>query len=235
MTAPLNCIIIDDEEGAHLVLGHYLKSFSSLALRASFYNAIEAMEYIHKKPVDLIFLDINMPGVSGMDMLEALSNPPLVVLTTAYSEYALQSYKYQVVDYLVKPIDLPRFTASIDKVFKRYRPAVSTPQETDPAAAFLMLKVAGEVIKVHLHTITHVQSWGNYVKVHTTDQVHLSPLTTAEIEQKLDGRGFQRIHKSYIVGLNHIQKITPGEVQLDNGHVLPVGNTYRRDLMDHFR
>ncbi|MGO4288139.1 LytR/AlgR family response regulator transcription factor [Chitinophaga sp. RAB17] len=238
MTKPLNCIVIDDEEGAHLVLGHYLKSFSSLHLSASFYNAIEAMEYIHEKPVDLVFLDINMPGVSGMDMLEAMSDPPLVVLTTAYSEYALQSYKYQVVDYLVKPFDLPQFTAAIHKVFKRYRPASPVRQETpveNLPAPFLMLKVDGEVIKVQMSSITHVQSWGNYVKVHTPDQVYLSPVTTTEIEQKLEKIGFKRIHKSYIVALNHIQKVTYGELHLGNGIILPIGNTYRRDLMEYFR
>lgn len=238
MTQPLNCIVIDDEEGAHLVLGHYLKSFSSLTLSASFYNAIEAMEYIHAKPVDLIFLDINMPGVSGMDMLEAMSDPPLVVLTTAYSEYALQSYKYQVVDYLVKPFDLPQFTAAIHKVFKRYKPIVAERRDTLPISAptpFLMLKVDGEVIKVPISSITHVQSWGNYVKVHTPAQVYLSPVTTTEIEQKLEKTGFKRIHKSYIVALDHIQKVTYGELHLDNGVILPIGNTYRRDLMEYFR
>jgi DNA-binding LytR/AlgR family response regulator len=238
MTRPLNCIVIDDEEGAHLVLGHYLKSFSSLALCASFYNAIEAMEYIHEKPVDLIFLDINMPGVSGMDMLEAMSDPPLVVLTTAYTEYALQSYKYQVVDYLVKPFDLPQFTAAIHKVLRRYKPLTTGRQEVaaaSPPAPFLMLKVDGEVVKVPINSITHVQSWGNYVKVHTADQVYLSPVTTAEIEQKLDKVGFKRIHKSYIIALDHIQKVTYGELHLDNGVILPIGNTYRRDLMEYFR
>ncbi|WP_212005574.1 LytTR family DNA-binding domain-containing protein [Chitinophaga sp. HK235] len=238
MTAPLKCIIIDDEEGGHLVLEYYLKSFSSLALSASFYNAIEAMEYLHKTPVDLIFLDINMPGITGMDMLEAMSDPPLVVLTTAYSEYALQSYKYQVVDYLVKPIDLPRFTAAVHKVFKRYRPVNAIQPEAPVTAAppsSLMLKVDGEIIRIQLEHITHVQSWGNYVKVHTVDKVYLSPMTTTEIEQKLDKQRFKRIHKSYIIALEHIQKITYGELHLDNGTILPIGNTYRRDLMEHFR
>ncbi len=238
MTTPLNCIIVDDEAGAHLVLDHYLKSFSSLTLSASFYNAIEAMEYIHSQPVDLIFLDINMPGVSGMDMLEAMPDPPLVVLTTAYSEYALQSYRYQVVDYLVKPIDLPRFTAAIHKVFRRYRPLTPAQQEgntTAPPPSSLMLKVDGEVIRVQLDSITHIQSWGNYVKVYTEQQVYLSPVTTTEIEQKLDKLGFKRIHKSYIISLQHIQKVTHGEVHLHSGVILPVGNTYRRELMEYFR
>jgi two-component SAPR family response regulator len=114
----LNCIIIDDEEGAHRVLEHFISQLSHLKLNKSFYTAVEAMEYLYSNQVDLMFLDINMPGLTGMEML-TMSNKPFVILTTAYKEYALESYKYDVVDYLVKPFDFKTFLSAIDKVINR--------------------------------------------------------------------------------------------------------------------
>lgn len=235
---PLRCIIIDDEEGAHLVLEHYLRDINSLVLSRTFFNAVEAMDYIYKNPVDLVFLDINMPGLSGMEMLEAMSNPPLVVLTTAHSEFALEGYKYQVVDYLLKPISFPKFLAAVDKVISRCKPVViAAPAATGAQEypGFLMLRVEGDIVKIMLNAISYVQSWGNYVKVHTDRGIYLSSITTAEIEEKLDKKYFKRIHKSYIVALDRIERITGAQAHLGDDTVLPIGNTFRRELLDHFR
>lgn len=239
MSKILKCLIIDDEEGAHLVLRHYIKDLKQLQLKESFYNPVEAMDYMYANPVDLIFLDINMPGMSGLQMLKALRNPPLVILTTAYKEYALESYEYRVVDYLVKPFDLARFMAAIENVFSRLPQHVESSKAPESELIlqepFIILKVDGNVIKVSYNEITHIQSWGNYVKVFTTNSYYLSPTTTAETEQKLDKKLFMRIHKSYIVALKHISKISGGQVELDTGIVLPIGNTYRRELLEYFQ
>ncbi|OBS11388.1 DNA-binding response regulator [Elizabethkingia miricola] len=239
MSKILKCLIIDDEEGAHLVLRHYIKDLKQLQLKESFYNPVEAMDYMYANPVDLIFLDINMPGMSGLQMLKALRNPPLVILTTAYKEYALESYEYRVVDYLVKPFDLARFMAAIENVFSRLPQSVepSKTPESDliPQDPFIILKVDGNVVKISYNEIIYIQSWGNYVKVFTANSYFLSPATTAETEQKLDKKLFMRIHKSYIVALKHISKISGGQVELDTGLVLPIGNTYRRELLEYFQ
>lgn len=237
MLTPLRCIIVDDEEGAHLVMSHYFKGISTLSLCASFYTAIEAIDYIYKNPVDVVFLDINMPGLTGMEMLEAMTHPPLIVLTTAYSQYALESYKYQVVDYLIKPIEFPRFLAAIDKVFSRYKPVLVQPKHNTSSLIhnFLILKVDGDILRILLEEIIYIQSWGNYVKVHTNDKTYLSPVTTIEIEQKLDKSHFMRIHKSHIVALNKIKKITGAQAYLDNGVILPIGNTFRRELLERYQ
>ncbi|AOM79349.1 LytR/AlgR family response regulator transcription factor [Pedobacter steynii] len=239
MPKPLSCIIVDDEEGAHLVIGHYLEKMTTLCLSGGFYNAIEAMNFLYKHHVDLIFLDINMPGMSGLEMLSSMSKPPLVILTTAYSQYALESYKYQVVDYLVKPIEFPRFMTAVDHAFNRLKPA---PQQTAidqsfivPAVDHLMLKVEGDFIRVIFDDILYVKSWGNYVQVHTGKHTYLSPITTTEIEHKLDRLRFIRIHKSYIVALSRIQKIAGGQLLLENDFILPIGNTFRRELLERFR
>ncbi len=238
MSKILKCIIIDDEEGAHLVLRHYIKDLKQLQLKESFYNPVEAMDYMYANPVDLVFLDINMPGMSGLQMLKALRNPPLVILTTAYKEYALESYEYRVVDYLVKPFDLARFMAAIENVFSRLpqnETAKTLESDLFLQESFIILKVDGHVIKVNYNEITHIQSWGNYIKVFTTNGYFLSPTTTTETEQKLDKKLFMRIHKSYIIALKRISKISGGQVELDTGLILPVGNTYRRALLEYFQ
>lgn len=235
---PLHCIIVDDEEGAHLVIGHYLQGVKTLQLDGSFYNAVEAMDHIYKNRVDLVFLDINMPGLSGMEMLAAMLHPPLVVLTTAYAAFALESYKYQVVDYLVKPIEFPRFLAAVDRVIQRYKPVAPTLAAEQAASRlpdYLVMKDKGDYVKVMLADILYVQSWGNYVKIHTEQGTHLSSMTTTEVENKLDKTKFKRIHKSYIVALTQIQKITGTEVCLKNGQHLPLGNTFKRELLEYFQ
>ncbi len=233
---PLHCIIVDDEEGAHLVLKHYLKGMNSISLKESFYNAIEAMNYIYQNKVDLLFLDINMPGISGMEMLSTMSNPPLVVLTTAYKEYALESYKYQVVDYLVKPFEYQRFISAIDKVFMRFKPSVHPKETGQPSINpdFLMVKVNGDLVKIQLHNILYIQSFGNYIKIYTDSATYLSSMTTSEIEHKLDKTRFKRIHKSYIVALNKIERIARRQVYLENAVILPIGVTFQRELVEHF-
>lgn len=231
----LRCIIVDDEEGAHLVLEHYFKDMKTLSLCGAFYNAPEAMDYLYHNQIDLIFLDINMPGLTGLEMLEAMSNSPYVVLTTAYTEFALEGYKYQVIDYLVKPFEFSKFIAAIDKVWNRKRNlqalAIAVPTYTD----HLYLKVEGDIIKIKFEEIVYVQSWGNYIKVHTKDEIFLSPVTTTEIEEKLDQQVFMRIHKSYIVSLNRIEKISGAQVYLDNNTILPIGNTFKRKVQEHFK
>lgn len=233
----LRCIIVDDEEGAHLVLGHYIKGSSSITLTGNFYNAADAMDFMFKNPVDLLFLDINMPGLSGMEMLEAMSHPPLIILTTAYTQYALEGYKYQVVDYLVKPFEFARFMAAIDKVFARYKPPVASnaaPATAQQANNALMLKVDTGITRILTSSISHIQSYGNYVKVFTDEKMYLSASTTIDIEQQLDKRYFRRIHRSYIVALSRIQKLEGAQAHLENGLILPVGNTYKRELLEHF-
>lgn len=238
MKESLHCIIVDDEEGAHAVLDHYINRLKTLTISASFYNAIEAMEYLYKNPVDLMFLDINMPGLSGLSMLEILSRKPFVVLTTAYKEYALEGYKYQVVDYLVKPIEFPNFLSAVDKVLSRINSLnMDNKEETEfsPKADYIILKVDGSLIKLMIHEIQYIQSLGNYIKVFTSGKSYLSAMTTSEIESKLNGDRFIRIHKSYIIALNQVQKINGTTVNLKGDINLPIGNTFRRELLKHFQ
>lgn len=238
----LNCIIVDDEEGAHRVLEHFISQLKQLQLNGSFYTAVEAIEYVYNHQVDVMFLDINMPGLTGMEMLEAMSNKPFVILTTAYKEYALESYKYDVVDYLVKPFDFKTFLSAIDKVINRLgknkRALDQTVNKTDQSilkADHLVLKVDNEIVKLDFSTIFYTQSYGNYVKFFTSEKMYMSQITTQEVENKLDPDLFVRIHKSFLVALKEISKIAGGELSLKNGTVLPIGKFYKKNVIERMK
>lgn len=229
----LNCIIVDDEEGAHRVLEHFIAQSTYLNLSGSFFTAIDAMDYVYKNHIDLIFLDINMPGLSGMEMLEAMSKRPFVILTTAYKEFALESYQYDVCDYLVKPFDFKRFLSAIDKVINRMGIIKHLFSENDlENPEHIILKVDGGVVKVTFDEIRYTQSCGNYVKFFTQEKMLLSQITTQEVEKKLNDKLFIRIHKSHLVALVEISKISGGQVSLRDGTILPLGNFYKKNVID---
>lgn len=231
----LNCIIIDDEEGAHRVLEHFISQLKQLKLNGSFYTAVEAMEYMYNNHVDIMFLDINMPGLTGMEMLETMSNKPFVILTTAYKEFALESYKYDVVDYLVKPFDFKIFLSAIDKVINRLTISKRTIELPNNDADHIVLKVDNEIVKLDFSTIYYTQSYGNYVKFFTAETMYISQITTQDVESKLDPNLFIRIHKSYLVSLKEISKIAGGELFLKNGTILPIGKFYKKNVIDRMK
>lgn len=229
----LKCIIIDDEQGAHLVMNHYLSTIKTASLVASFYNVIDALDYMYNNNVDIIFLDINMPGISGIEMLEILSIRPNIIITTAYKEYALDSYKYEVVDYLVKPFELKKVLAAIDKVINRINAGKQVPTLSN--VEHLILKVDGSYVKLNFSDILYIQSYGNYVKVFTSQKMLLSQITTSEIEEKLDNNLFVRIHKSYIISIKHTNEIRGKQAFMSNNVILPIGNTFKRDVYNYFK
>lgn len=234
----LNCIIVDDERGAHLVLQHYISQIDSLELVGSCNDALEAINLMHHVRVDLMFLDINMPQMTGLELLSTLKNKPLVIFTTAYSDYALESYAYDVVDYLLKPIQFARFLKAVDKAFYHY--GLGLPDKTintPPSAQYessIVIRVDGDWLRVDMDEIKYAQSWGNYVKIFTDTQTHLTALTLSELDQRLPHSQFIRIHKSYLVAIKRISRIS-GNALYINDISLPVGLTYRRELIEQFK
>lgn len=235
MPNPLRCLLIDDEVAAHYVLQHYVEQVDRLALVGNCYNALEAINFLHRQPVDLLFLDINMPQMNGLQMLETLTHPPKVILTTAHSEFALESYEYNVVDYLLKPIEFARFLKAIDKVVAAQPDdeTLRTSQPTPTGGSFV-IKVDGDWVRLAYDELLYGQSWGNYVKLFTTQQVYVTALTMTELEQRLPADQFIRIHKSYLVSLNKIMRLSGNEIFISDAP-LPVGLTYRRELVDRLR
>jgi DNA-binding LytR/AlgR family response regulator len=224
------CIIVDDEPAAHYVLANYIRQNPQLELVFQGYNGIEAMDYLRENKVDLMFLDINMPEISGMELLKILPTHPKIILTTAYSEFALESYDYGVIDYLLKPIYFPRFLKAIDRFFSTEN-AIKVEEEIINSVS---VKVDGYFIDIELDQLLFAQSFGNYVKLYTLKRTYLASITTSEFEKCLPEKNFMRIHKSYIVALDKIETTEKDFVIIKNER-LPVGITYRRELIDRLK
>lgn len=224
------CIIVDDEPAAHYVLANYIKQNPQLELVFQGYNGIEAMNYLRENTVDLMFLDINMPEISGMELLKILPTHPKTILTTAYSEFALESYDYGVIDYLLKPIYFPRFLKAIDRFFA----TENGKQKAEEAINSVNVKVDGYLMNIELDQLLFAQSFGNYVKLHTTKRTYLASITTTEFEKCLPEKSFMRIHKSYIVALDKIEVTEKDFVVIKNERI-PIGITYKRELTDRLK
>lgn len=225
------CIIVDDEPAAHYVLANYIKQNPQLELVFQGYNGIEAMDYLRENHVDLMFLDINMPEISGMELLKIIPNHPNTILTTAYSEFALESYDYGVIDYLLKPIYFPRFLKAIDRFFS-IENGKAKPEETTVNS--ISVKVDGYFMDLELDQLLFAQSFGNYVKLHTIKRTYLASITTIELEKCLPEKNFMRIHKSYIVALDKIDTADKDFVTIKN-EKLPIGITYKRELTERMK
>nr|WP_199758351.1 LytTR family DNA-binding domain-containing protein [Flavobacterium microcysteis] len=221
---PKKCIIVDDEPAAHYVLTNYIRQNPELELVHQCYNGIEAMNYIRENPVDLMFLDIDMPEITGLELLKILPSQPKTILTTAYSEFALESYDYGVIDYLLKPIYFPRFLKSIERFFSFY-----AEKKTMVSNLFISIKADGGLIDLDVRKILFAQSYGNYVKIFTLGKTYLASMTTNELEANLPEGQFLRVHKSYIVAVDKIEE-NERDVLVVNSQKIPVGITYRREL-----
>ncbi|HEY1194681.1 response regulator transcription factor [Flavobacterium sp.] len=224
------CIIVDDEPAAHYVLANYIKQNPQLELVFQGYNGIEAMNYLRENTVDLMFLDINMPEISGMELLKILPTHPKTILTTAYSEFALESYDYGVIDYLLKPIYFPRFLKAIDRFFA----TENVRKVEEEIIHSVSVKVDGYFIEIELEQLLFAQSFGNYVKLHTTKRTYLASITTTEFEKCLPEKSFMRVHKSYIVALDKIDATEKDFIVIKNERI-PIGITYRRELTDRLK
>ncbi len=217
----LKIAIIDDEELARKVLEDYCSKIDNFELVLSTGNPLEFINFTQQQQVDLIFLDIQMPELNGMEILRSLINPPKVILTTAYSEYALESYNYDVVDYLLKPIKIERFLKAINKVVASKVAQV----EKDSGKEELQIKHDGVPVNIPFKSIQYIQSFGNYLKIFTDSRMYLIPETLINISTLLS-ENFERTHKSYIANLDRVAKATKTHLLIENNKV-PVSATYK--------
>jgi DNA-binding LytR/AlgR family response regulator len=231
MKEPKKCIIVDDEPAAHYVLANYIKQNPQLELVSQCYNGVEAMDYLRENKVDLMFLDINMPEISGMELLKILPVHPKTILTTAYSEFALESYDYGVIDYLLKPIYFPRFLKAIERFFSAENIKI---ENEEIVINSISVKVDGYLIDIELDQLLYAQSFGNYVKLYTIKRTYLASITTTELEKLLPVNNFIRIHKSYIVAIDKIED-SDRDFVLIKKEKLPIGITYKRELTDRLK
>ncbi len=223
----MNYLIIDDEPIAHTIIEDYAASLNDLTLAGNCYNAIEAMTFLQKEKVDLIFLDIEMPKLKGLDFLRMLTDPPLIVITSAYSEFAVDSYELEVCDYLLKPFSFERFLKAYTKVVKHAEN--SSKKSTTVAEATntsIFLKGDKETHHVQLDTITYLESYGSYVKVYLENNMLLIHESISYFEAQLPADKFIRVHRSFMVSIKSIKSIAGNQIKIE-GSVIPIGQSYK--------
>lgn len=222
----IKCLVVDDEAPARRIIEGFIEKTEEAELIGSVKNALEAKSIIDKKVIDVVFLDINMPEISGIELLKMIEVPPVVVLTTAYAEYGAESYEYEVTDYLLKPIRFERFNKAFLKV-KQVLNNQSITTESKFTQEYFEFKADRELKRILLKDIFYIRSLGNYIKVVTKNKAYLTILTTNEAEGMLRGSDFIRIHKSIIVNIAAITSYTSDSVAL-NDTSLTIGKTFRK-------
>ena len=220
----LNTVIIDDEPLAHNVIQHHLTERDDISLVANCYSATEALHYLAHHQVDLMLLDINMPALSGIDMLKVLSNRPAVIIISAYQEYAIDGFALDVVDYLLKPVSAERLAEALNKVHRRIDTAVIA---VNP---YLMLKVDREKRKFLLHDISWIEAYGNYVKVWQGEQMTLVSSTLKRLLQQLPRQQFVQVHKSFVINKDKVIAVDNDHVRIEGDKVVKVGRLYKQFL-----
>lgn len=226
----IKCLIVDDEQIAQQIVEQYIMQTPELTLVAKCRNALEAFAKLEQHPIDLIFLDIEMPLVNGLTFLQTLTKPPKVIFTTAYPNYAVQAFDLDVIDYLLKPFSYERFLKAVKKM--KESAIVPTDNNND---GHLLVKEKGGLIKLPYNQIIFIKASKDYVKIFTGDQQYLASFTMKNLEELLSPDKFVRIHKSYIAGLRHIKMIKADEVLMEGSHVLPLSINYKENLLTVFR
>jgi two-component system, LytTR family, response regulator len=248
----ITCIIVDDEQPAIDVIEHYVKQIPSLQLLASFTNPLQALQLLNEKPVDLLFLDIQMPEISGIDLIRAIRGRSKVILTTAYSEFVSEGFELEVADYLLKPVSFPRFLAAVQRVQQAQAASVSpraqgalpqvksieTTGEDDSADDYFFVKteLKGKMLKINLKEIDYIEGMKNYVAIHHDGTRTMALLNMKDLEDRLPTRYFMRIHRSYIIALEKIIAIEGNTVflrKVKEGILL--GETYKPAFLERMK
>jgi DNA-binding LytR/AlgR family response regulator len=229
----LNCLIVDDEPIAQQILEDHIGKIDALQLIDKCSNAFEALNVLHREQIDVLFLDIKMPSLSGLEMLKTLQNPPKVILTTAFSEFGVESYDYGITDYLLKPIPFDRFLKAVNKILMPKNLEFPEKQSEERLVAeptFIFFKADKKIHKYYFADILFIEGSGNYVKIHTANEKPLMVLDKlTELQEKLPTKQFIRVHKSFIINVLHIQKIEGNMINIKD-KVIPISATFKPNL-----
>ncbi|WP_273566827.1 LytR/AlgR family response regulator transcription factor [Maribacter halichondriae] len=228
----MNYCIIDDEPIAHRIIEGYCENLPYLQKIGNCYDGFEAIQFMNNNVVDLVFLDINMPKLSGFDLLKTMQQPPKVIVTSAYKEFALEGYELNVSDYLLKPFSFERFLKAMNKVMDNQTPILSSSDEKKKVSFFL--KGDKKIHQIHTDDILFIEAYGNYAKVFLVEEMIISHEKISSLEALLPVPDFLRVHKSFIIATNRIKMIEGNRIAIGE-HFVPVGQTYRHNLKQLFR
>jgi len=237
---PIRCLIVDDEPIAAKVIRTHLEKVPDVVIVAICGNALEAFDLVRKEAVDLLFLDIQMPQLTGLDFVQALEHPPAVIFTTAYRDYAVEGFDLDAVDYLLKPISLPRLLRAVDR-FRTLQALKEAAQQDAPQALqaphplpTLNVRANRQVVKIPLGDILFVESLSDYLKIHTPGRTVVTKQRISRLETRLTPHGFLRIHRSFLVAVSKITAFTAEHVQVGT-HTLPISRSYKQTVLGHLR
>ncbi|MBO9618798.1 MAG: response regulator transcription factor [Niabella sp.] len=229
----IRCVIIDDEPLAREILKQHIAGVEALELAGTCSNAVEAVSFLNEHSVDLLFLDIQMPQLSGTDFIRTLKNPPKVIFTTAYRKYAVEGFELDAVDYMLKPISFQRFLKAVNKVLQLKNNNEQLPQPKEAPAeissSFLYFRAERKMVKIFLRDILFIESLKSYIKIVTVDKTIITKYVLSSVEEMLPGNEFIRIHKSYIVGIDKIDSYNNHSVQVAKRE-LPIGRLYKYNV-----
>lgn len=229
--AIIRCLVIDDEPPAREVIRRYIEQVPTLQLAGECANAMQAFAILQQQQVDLMFLDIRMPQLNGNDFLKTLKNPPKVIFTTAYSEYALEGYELDVADYLMKPVLFDRFLKAVNKVYQQtIKPEAPANTEERKSESFVYFRADRKMVKVMLQDIFYIESMKDYVKVFTANGMIITKQSISSVEAMLPEKEFIRSHRSYIVSARHIKSFTSELIEIHNTEI-PIGKLFRNEVI----
>ncbi len=229
----LNCFIIDDEPLAIEVIENHISKIDSLEIAGTFQNAVKAFQALRETQVDVLFLDIQMPRLTGIEFLRTLKNPPKVIFTTAYREYALEGFELDVVDYLLKPISFDRFLKAVDKLYDNVpnSTTVEVAAAHAPTPRYVFVISEKKNIKICLDEIEYVESKRDYILIKTSNKEVLTHQTITYMNEHLPDECFLRVHRSFIINLKKLDSWNSHEVEI-SGETIPIGRTYKREALD---
>ncbi len=230
MNQKIKCLIVDDEPLAIMVLKDFLEKVPQLELITTCADALQAFQVLNQEAIDLVFLDIEMPGLNGIDFIKSLANPPAIILTTAYREYAMESYEIEVVDYLLKPIAFSRFFKAINKYLKSVNNlALEQTVEQKTSQGSIYVYSNKKNIKVYLDDILYLESLKDYIRIHTSEQQIVSKDTISRYEELLPD-SFLRVHRSFIINTEKISAFTQHDIEIGTKEI-PIGSSYKKRVM----
>jgi len=236
MALTYRCLIIDDESPAHKALASHISKFDDLEHSGSAFNGMEAIKMLNENAYDIIFLDINMPVISGVELMELQPKRPLTIVTTAYSDFALSAYQNDAIDYLLKPISFEKFSKAIEKA-KIYSFGNNLKKEDNTNEKVLSIRVNGQMMNIPLADIIYIESLGNYMKLYSA-KLNLPLIvygSLSSIASEIDSNNFVQVHRSFIVNAAKITSVTLKSLTMCNGEIIPVGRKYQILLDSFFR
>jgi len=226
----MNCIIVDDNKMARTALKKLIEQVDSLELKEECASPVDAYNYLLKENVDLVFLDVEMPGMTGIELVKNLEKRPIIILITSKTDYAVEAFELNVADYIIKPVTLSRFMVAVSKAKELFEIKGQKIELNEKDKEYMFVRSNSVLTKIKIKDITYIQALGDYVNIYTTDSRYTVHITLKGMEEKLPEDKFYRLHRSYLIALDHIDKVEEGTAFIGK-HPVPIGEQYKKELL----